>query len=218
MKAEMVAGYSPSGSPTGVGPFKDLFPKTREMKLFAEFEFIDILILWGGADISPSLYKAERISSSGPEEPSERDLYEWELMRRAYANNIPIIGVCRGAQLLCAFAGGQLIQDVDGHRSAHNITTSEGDTLMQPGDHHQMMWPYDVNHKLLAWSEHSLGTTYSPEGGSSDDLEARRVKEPEIVWFPDIKGLAIQGHPEWGTYEGSKYIEYCLKLIKEYCL
>ena len=39
--------------------------------------------------------------------------------------------------------------------------------------------------------------------------------EPEVVWFPKIKALAIQGHPEW-AHPRSKYVEYVNRLVEDY--
>ena len=174
-------------------PFDELFNKG--VSLYKQgLEGVDALVLWGGEDISPSLYKEPRIPSSGPEEPSRRDIMEWEAIREAVAKNILIIGVCRGAQLLCAYAGGSLIQDVDGHEGEHFIQTYSGDFLKCSSSHHQMMYPFKVKHDMLAWSQKRLGTQYK-SGVAKPVPEV----EPEVVWFPEIKGFAVQCHPEWHT-------------------
>jgi putative glutamine amidotransferase len=220
MKKELVLGYSAWSSPmNGTGPFDKLFPNKRNMIDYADFEIIDALVLWGGQDISPSLYNQTRIANSGPTECSGRDVFEWELMRECLKRSIPIIGICRGAQILCAFAGGSLIQHVSGHRNSnHSITTKDGELLTIAGDHHQMMYPYDVEHELIAWSSAFLSETYQPDNTvASISLDKKTHKEPEIVWFPKIKGLAIQGHPEWEP-PNSRSVDYVSELIKEYCL
>ena len=69
-----------------------------------------ILILHGGGDISPSLYKKKRSPRSGGcQIPTQRDQQEWDLITRAVELNIPIVGICRGAQMLCAFDGGPIV-------------------------------------------------------------------------------------------------------------
>ena len=66
-----------------------------------------ILILHGGADISPSLY-GEPVSKlgGGCTTPSHRDQQEWDFIKVAVELGIPIVGICRGAQMLCAYDGG----------------------------------------------------------------------------------------------------------------
>ena len=75
----------------------------------------DVLIVWGGGDISPALYgkkKSHRGHGSFPN-PSPYDMMEWNLMQRAHDLGCPVIGVCRGGQMLCAAAGGYLIQHLE---------------------------------------------------------------------------------------------------------
>ena len=75
-----------------------------------------ILILHGGADISPSLHNKKAAPwTHANDYPSPRDKAEVALAQRAIAPNIPIFGICRGAQLLTALAGGTLVQHVNGH-------------------------------------------------------------------------------------------------------
>lgn len=63
----------------------------------AELKAGDILVVWGGQDISPSLYnKAKSKRTWADEEPSYRDRVEWSMMKRAVELEIPIIGICRG--------------------------------------------------------------------------------------------------------------------------
>jgi GMP synthase-like glutamine amidotransferase len=214
-----VAGFSNWNAPNGgIGPFKDMFPFSRGIMKYTDMDFLDVIFLWGGADISPSLYNQERIYNSGPIEPSGRDQYEWEVIREARKRGIPIIGICRGAQMLCAAAGGTLIQHVGGHNNFnHFIETSNGQNFTMPGDHHQMMYPYDVEHELLAWVPNKISTEFLPKDTpESNAMYEGKYKEPEAVWFPKIKGLAIQGHPEWNA--SLEAVSWCEQMIKEYCL
>jgi len=76
----------------------------------------DGLMLTGGGDISPSLY-SERMSSSDDNmcfgTSVERDTVEFNLIKKAISDNKPILGICRGMQLLNVYFGGTLIQNVD---------------------------------------------------------------------------------------------------------
>ena len=155
--------------------------------------FNSALVLWGGADISPSIYghaKGARTYAS-----PQRDNLEVELVHKAIELGIPIIGVCRGAQLLCAMAGGYLIQHTTGHAGiGHPIETSKGEIIQVNSIHHQMMFvPEEVDHEVLAWSAENRSQVYLY--GPDLDHEPPE-KELEFVYFPKIKGYAIQWHPE----------------------
>lgn len=74
-------------------------------------DLIDGLILAGGADIDPSTYGAERHPATGGTVP-ERDRAEIALARRAMQRDMPVLGICRGMQLLNVALGGSLHQHV----------------------------------------------------------------------------------------------------------
>jgi putative glutamine amidotransferase len=74
----------------------------------------DGLVLSGGIDIDPSLYgggpEYKRSPSSGWEK--ERDLFEQSVLRLAWERGLPVLGVCRGLQLINVTLGGSLVQDL----------------------------------------------------------------------------------------------------------
>ena len=72
---------------------------------------LDGLILQGGADIDPMVYGDERTDVLGPTD-SVRDQFELELLRAFAAANKPVLGVCRGMQLINVAFGGTLYQDL----------------------------------------------------------------------------------------------------------
>jgi putative glutamine amidotransferase len=152
-----------------------------------------ILILHGGSDISPQLYNKEMSAwSEAMYKPSVRDTIEWELIKEAREKNIFICGWCRGAQMLCAAAGGYLIQDITGHEgSAHSVTTADGQEFPVNTIHHQMQAPWGVTHEMLATTPKPLSTHYLDV-----DESVEVPNEPEAVYYPELRGLAIQWHPE----------------------
>lgn len=204
-------------------PFHEFFPELTLDHLTGSsstFKEPGVLLLWGGSDVHPSLYGRSNIMSHVKSTISVRDHIEVSLLERAIKENIPVIGVCRGAQLVCAAAGGILIQDVDGHGESHPVMTKDGELYMATSTHHQMMYPWGVEHKLIAWSAESMsskyiGITQKEQLNIPKIPLSTEVYEPEIVWFPEIKALAIQGHPE---YEKSTtgFNQYIKKLIYEY--
>lgn len=173
-----------------------------------------ILVLHGGVDISPSLYnKAPHPLNQAGEALGHRDILERKLYLRAVELGIPVLGICRGAQLACALNGGSLVQHVKGHISGnHTLELKDGSFIPANSCHHQMMYPWDVKGmELLGWSSSKISNTYQGEK-PEEELDMRA--EPEIVWFDHTKTLAIQGHPEWLPYN-SALVQYMIKTLRE---
>lgn len=72
---------------------------------------LDGLILSGGHDVTTQLYGEEPRQKLGDTYP-ERDLFDMKLIEFAMARNIPILGICRGFQILNVYHGGSLYQDL----------------------------------------------------------------------------------------------------------
>ena len=194
-------------------PFKDTFREVTTVMEPTQIEDTNsVLIIWGGGDISPTIYNHPVLKCTGArEELSSRDKYELALAKRAIELGIPVIGVCRGAQMMCALAGGFLIQDVSGHTSGHDMKIVASNSLVRTSSlHHQMMYPFDVEHELLAVASPTLSKKYVAA------IEVLMPSEPEVVWFPQVKALCIQGHPEFER-DDSPLVQYCKELINAYC-
>lgn len=200
-------GNTPIG---GIKGFTSLFKSGVDLSLMSKFQNVDAIILWGGADIGTSLYKEAPYNHFQNEHYSHRDLVEWHAMKLAYEKGIPIIGVCRGAQIMCAFAGGKLAQHINGHQSGtHGIVTYDDKQFNDvPSCHHQMMYPYEIEHQVLATVPTNLSQNYY---GLKEDERQKftidKTLEPEVVYFPDIKGFGIQSHPEWA--DGTPFVKWC---------
>jgi putative glutamine amidotransferase len=95
---------------------------------------LDGLVLQGGADISPLVYGEEPQKPEWAGDPM-RDGYEIELVRAFSAAAKPVLGNCRGAQLINVALGGSLHQDIPAHRSdeydqhAHEVQLEPGSGL-----------------------------------------------------------------------------------------
>ncbi len=215
MEKKYVLGFCPVGNGASIHPFHKFFELKQD--IFKGISGVDAVVFWGGADIHPSLYNqnASKTSQAG-DKPSHRDIFEWNAMKWCVANNIPMIGVCRGAQMLCAFAGGKLVQHSTGHNSGpHSMTTNDYRSMSTTSCHHQMMYPFDIEHEMLASASVKLSDRYYD--GDDEDIKMDGFVEPEVVWFPKIKGLAIQGHPEWADVN-SDFAKYCNELVGKYIL
>src|SRR5262249_17992878 len=102
-------------------------------------DWIDGLLLTGGADVDPAPYGAERHPETAGTKAA-RDDTELVLTRGALERDIPVLGICRGMQVLNVALGGTLIQhvpDVVGHgdhrRNVGTFVDNEHLVLLEPG-------------------------------------------------------------------------------------
>lgn len=186
-------------------PFSTLFD------IVPEPDDADVILLTGGSDIDPAFY-GEPKGKFTHTQPA-RDVREKALFDKSYQAGKKFLGICRGAQLLCALDGGKLAQHINGHNggfhSYHRVMTSEGREYNVNSVHHQMMIPAG-DAEVLAWSE-SLSGVYLD--GWNQPILGVEV-EPEVVFFPEIQGLGIQCHPEALPKVGNT-MHYFHKLIQE---
>lgn len=159
----------------------------------------DALILTGGEDVDPALYGAEPSPRLDP--PSrERDLCELALFATARQRELPVLGICRGIQLINVGLGGTLYQDLPSERPgsvdhnpkqsrtsrSHRVRLASGSRAAEAlgstevtvnSFHHQAV--RDLASGLIA------------SGWSDDDL-IEAVESPSGAgWL-----LAVQWHPE----------------------
>jgi putative glutamine amidotransferase len=74
-------------------------------------ETVDGVLLTGGGDVDPVFYGEDRHQTVEDAEPG-RDEFEIDLARRAMEQDLPLLAICRGAQVLNVAAGGTLVQDI----------------------------------------------------------------------------------------------------------
>lgn len=72
---------------------------------------LDALVVSGGADVDPDRYRAAPHPRTGGTRP-DRDAWEWALLDAAAVVGLPVLGICRGMQVMAAHAGGVLDQHV----------------------------------------------------------------------------------------------------------
>lgn len=121
---ELAEGYFRSIEQAGGIPV--VLPTTDNMVVIStSLDRIDGLLLSGGGDINPILLNEDPIPQLGGINPY-RDLHELLLVRLAYQRNLPILGICRGIQVLCAVLGGKIHQDINVCMpDVHNIKHSQ---------------------------------------------------------------------------------------------
>jgi putative glutamine amidotransferase len=162
-------------------------------------DLLDGLILAGGNDIDPACYGAERHPETGITLP-DRDRSELALARRAIERDMPVLGICRGMQLINVAFGGTLRQhlpDELGHeehrRTPGSFEGSDHDVRLTPGSLAARAAGEELHGTK---SHHHQGVGLVGEGlevtGISvlDDL-------PEALEAPDRRFvLGVQWHPE----------------------
>jgi putative glutamine amidotransferase len=169
----------------------------------AAFASMDGLLLSGGADLDPALY-GQQSQGSLDVEPG-RDALELAAWRVAAERGRPVLGICRGIQAINVFAGGSLIQHLDGHTSPtygsrpanrHALRVSRASRLARilrptdPGDfilqvntyHHQ-----GFSRDQLAPGLAIAGTALHPAGEIVEAVES--LSSGQLI-------LGVQCHPE----------------------
>lgn len=160
---------------------------------------LDGLILAGGADIDPSFYGAEPHEKTIGTVP-ERDTFEIALARRALERDLPLLGICRGMQLMNVAAGGTLNQhlpDSYGHedhrRSLGSFDGSDHDVRLEPGSLAARSAGEEVHGTK---SHHHQGIERLGEGLRITGW-AQLDELPEAIEVPDKRfALGVQWHPE----------------------
>jgi putative glutamine amidotransferase len=162
-------------------------------------DLIDGLLLAGGADIDPSAYGRERHAETVETMP-ERDAFEIALTRGAIERDLPVLGICRGMQLINVALGGTLSQhlpDRVGHsehrRAIGSFDGSDHEVDVCPGTL-AIQVIEDVRHNTK--SHHHQGVE---ELGSGLAISATSVMDglAEAIELPDRSFvLGVQWHPE----------------------
>lgn len=162
-------------------------------------DMIDGLMLAGGADIDPSAYGAERHAQTVETVP-ERDRFEIALVRAAIERDMPVLGICRGMQLINVAYGGTLLQHLPerfGHHehlrvagtfdgADHDVDLLEGSLAARAAG--------ETHHATK--SHHHQGVDRVGEGLSITGSSAMDGL-PEAIEMPDRRFvLGVQWHPE----------------------
>ncbi|MCB1189378.1 MAG: gamma-glutamyl-gamma-aminobutyrate hydrolase family protein [Leptospiraceae bacterium] len=186
----------------GTGNFPILIPTLNEnLKVSDLVREIDGLVLHGGSDVSPISYGETPLK---PEWSGDyfRDVYETKLLRECIKQNKPVLGICRGIQLVNVAFGGTLYQDIETekpdaiiHRNwdiyenlVHEITFQK-DSILNYG----IVQVNSVHHQAIKL----LGNNLVVEAISSSDGIIEAIRTDSHTSFV----YGIQWHPEFQDKE-----------------
>lgn len=163
----------------------DLVPGTRSLPE------LDGLLLPGGWDVDPSFYGEPRDEKVGQTDP-ELDETELRLFHQAREKQIPVLGICRGQQVINVAMGGSLIQHLEEHDAraigrrhlAHTIEVEPQSELARAAGKHRIH-VNSLHHQAIRKLASGLQQTAKGEDGTVEGVES---KDGLIV--------AVQCHPE----------------------
>lgn len=162
-------------------------------------EMIDGLYLTGGNDIDPTFFGEEPHPNLGTINPS-RDFFEDELIQQILQQDKPILGVCRGAQIVNVSLGGTMYQDIYAQIDQELLQHSQN-APVHHGSHFVKVTDGSLLHKIVGTdtlrvnSRHHQANKTEGKGlvfsGIANDgvVEAVESKEHRFV-------LGVQWHPE----------------------
>ncbi|MFI3330362.1 MAG: gamma-glutamyl-gamma-aminobutyrate hydrolase family protein [Rikenellaceae bacterium] len=160
----------------------------------------DGFLFTGGHDVNPKLYD-EIINDKCGQPCMERDDLEAKIFSYALENDVPVLGICRGIQLINVLCGGTLYQDLPSEFFSDNAVS------------HQMIAPYDkIQHKVKILNDTPLYAIISSDEIGVNSYHHQAIKELaptlkamaisedgliEAVYMPEKKFIwAVQWHPE----------------------
>lgn len=222
-----------------------LIPPTSDKNvLINSLNLIDGLILTGGADMNP-LWFGEEPAQELQHINATRDLPELLLTRLARNRQIPILGICRGLQVLTVTFGGKVVQDI--YRDSKNQTDSKNNTLLikhlQDADkseptHTVHIIPGTLLEKIYAddASENETGTanTTAPTpisiavnsfhhqavSSSGPHLRVSATAPDGVIEAVESTEhqsvIGVQWHPEWLGEQGQPLFRWLVRSAEEF--
>ena len=145
------------------------------------------LLLPGGGDVEPWRYGQRNVACRNMD--PNRDALEFQLLERFQTQQKPVLGICRGMQLLNVFFGGTLLQDISGHSQ----TANEIDRLHRVRTTHSFLISLYGERQVINSAHHQaverLGNGLRAVQWSADGIVEAVEHEELPIW-------GVQWHPE----------------------
>lgn len=178
-------------------------------------EKYDGLILAGGGDVDPALYGQPNLGSADVD--LRRDLAELALLDEFLSRGKPVLGICRGHQLINIWAGGDLIQDLGDRAAAHGgetdrvhpVRAAEGSLMEQLyGD---SIWVNSSHHQGVGRLGRGLRLTALSEDGVVETMEHRTLPLISVQFHPErMTGRHIRAD----TVDGAAIFQHFMSLCR----
>jgi putative glutamine amidotransferase len=150
---------------------------------------LDGIVLTGGADVEPERYGHPNHASST--EP-RRDDIEFALLDGAVSRRLPVIGICRGLQVVNVFAGGTLAQDVPAH-AQHDLgprAESHVVTIEPASELHAIYGAQasvnSLHHQAIDTLGSGVRATATAEDGTIEGIELDGAPVIAVQWHPEM--------------------------------
>ena len=153
---------------------------------FTDPESCDALLLPGGADVAPWRYGQANTASRGID--TLRDTEELELLQRFVLMKRPVLGICRGLQVINVYFGGTLLQDIAGHSAANGIDRRHR-AQSAPSPLREICGEYGIVNSAHHQAVDCLGSGLFPLQWSPDGIVEALEHHALPVW-------GVQWHPE----------------------
>lgn len=173
---------------------------TNAVAIYEIVDKLDGLILTGGGDVNPDFYNEKPLAQS-LDLDSIRDDYELKLLKLAVDRNIPILGICRGEQLINVAFGGTLYQDIPTQYSRSNIVHKQSEPREQ-ATHGVSITSETQLADIIGEKEHVSVNTIHHQAIKkvAPGFKINAVASDGIIEgieaYPDRPILAVQWHPE----------------------
>ncbi len=202
---------------TECGALPVLLPPVDNCNILNEYlSGVDGIIMTGGDDISPVLY-GEINTGLSRNVSEQRDRSELYLLKKAISKHYPVLGICRGFQLINVYFGGTLYQDLS---MEFNGIENHANVFKNPEDlHHDILiekgsFLFDIigTSDFKVNSRHHQGVKNPGKGLVCSAYSGDGIIE--ALEQPDMNIIAVQWHPENLVCLGRRYKSLFIDLIK----
>ncbi|MFD7445003.1 gamma-glutamyl-gamma-aminobutyrate hydrolase family protein [Streptomyces sp. NPDC059909] len=191
---QLPAALLPEGYPRLVqsaGGIAAMLPPDDPGRAASVVARLDGLVVAGGPDVEPVRYGAEPDPRTGPP-ARERDTWELALIEAALASGTPLLGICRGMQLLNVALGGTLVQHMEGHAKEVGVFGRHPVTPV-PGTRYAALVPEESSVPTYHHQAVDLLGTGLVVSARAEDGTVEAVELPDPAWV-----VGVQWHPEMG--------------------